>query len=555
MAAREIRAAPRRLLLLTAIDRRSAWPPWSPSTRSPTTCATRSAARPAALLGADLALSQPAAAARAPRRPCSTRSSRAAAAVARLTSFSGMAYVPAHQRHPARAGGGRRGGLSVLRRDPDGAGCGVERAAAGRPRRGGPVAAHRTRRAPGRHAVARRRPGSSSAARSSARPATSASARRSGRAIYISAGDLPATHLLGFGSRAEYEAYVRLPADRLARGARPTLPARAPARAGAGADGGRGPAKPERRAGAAHRLPRAGRAHRAAARRDRRGERGRGVHPPAARYDRRASLPRRERATRARGLRRRGGGDGAGRQRGRRRARGPGAAPAARPAGGPAAGGRPDGGLAPRRGARASGMGRLGGARVRAAAAARRAAGAAARGAPPRRRARARPPAGSVAGRGRDGAGGEHGGAGRAPGGELAPGRHLLRRRRRGPARALGCVVGADPGRAALASRHVALRVAAGRRQPASALEPDDHRRAGHRLRRLPAGHPLPGAVQPAAHTPAERRARRGPIWYCSTSSPTSSPPSSARPPPAATPLPGRCRSCPCASSRSTGGR
>ena len=75
----------------------------------------------------------------------------------------------------------------------------------------------------------------------------------------------------------------------------------------------------------------------------------------------------------------------------------------------------------------------------------------------------------------------------------------------------------------------LALRVAAGRRQPASALEPDDHRRARHRLRRLPAGHPLPGAVQPAAHAPAERRARRGPTWYCSTSSPTSSPPSSAR--------------------------
>ena len=62
--------------------------------------------------------------------------------------------------------------------------------------------------------------------------------------------------------------------------------------------------------------------------------------------------------------------------------------------------------------------------------------------------------------------------------------------------------------RSPLASRRAALPLAPGPLQPAPPVEPDGHRRAGDRLRRLPARDALPGAAQPAAAAPAHRRAR-----------------------------------------------
>ena len=125
-------------------------------------------------------------------------------------------------------------GLSVLRRHPHRARRRVGRSCStGRTRRGGPIAAHRARRARRRHARRSARPGSSSSAWSRTRPATSGSAppsvprSSSRRAIW------PATRLLGFGSRAEYEAFVRLPGNLSAPSARRALPPRASRRAGA----------------------------------------------------------------------------------------------------------------------------------------------------------------------------------------------------------------------------------------------------------------------------------------------------------------------------------
>ena len=116
MAAREIRAAPRRLLLLTAsiaigVAALVAIDCFTDNLRD----SVRSQAR--ALLGADLALSS--------RRPLP----RAAEAVLDTLTARGGDGRPAHQllrdglraaheRHPAGAGGGGRGRLPVLRRDP-----------------------------------------------------------------------------------------------------------------------------------------------------------------------------------------------------------------------------------------------------------------------------------------------------------------------------------------------------------------------------------------------------------------------------------------------------
>ena len=166
------------------------------------------------------------------------------------------------------------------------------------------------------------------------------------------------------------------------------------------------------------------------------------------------------------------------------------------------------GGLAGRRGARASAIGALGRAALRRAPAARGPPGAAARGAPPRVRARAAA-GGSI--RWRLAAAASLAASTVAlaalAGRELAAGRGLRRRRRRSRSlRALGRGVAADPRRAALGSRALALRVAAGPRQPAPARQPDGHGRARHRLRRLPARHAVPGAGQPAPHAPAHRR-------------------------------------------------
>ena len=117
MAAREIRAAPRRLLLLTAsvaigVAALVAIDSFTDNLRD----SVRGQAR--ALLGADLALSQPPAASRRRRRRCSTRSSARGGDGRPADQLLGDGVRAAHQRHPAGAGGRRRGRLSVLRRDP-----------------------------------------------------------------------------------------------------------------------------------------------------------------------------------------------------------------------------------------------------------------------------------------------------------------------------------------------------------------------------------------------------------------------------------------------------
>ena len=119
----------------------------------------------------------------------------------------------------------------------------------------------------------------------------------------------------------------------------------APGRAGPGPHRGRRPRATQRDPVPSHRLSRPGRAGRAAARRDRGGERGGRLHPPADGHHRRAALPRRYRRAGARRLRRRGRGDGARGQPPRGAGRHAVPAGAARPARRPAAGGRADRGL------------------------------------------------------------------------------------------------------------------------------------------------------------------------------------------------------------------
>ena len=209
MAAREIRAAPRRLLLLTAsvaigVAALVAIGSFTDNLRD----SVRGQAQ--ALLGADLALSG--------RRPLpvaaesvlDTLAARGAQ-VARLTSFSGMAYVP------------RTSGTRLVQ---------VAAVEGGFPFYGeirtAPAAAWRELRQGGRVVVdpslltALDASVGDTLALGEARFAISGVVTSApgnvgirtafGPRLYIPARDLPATQLLGFGARAEYEAFVRLPA-------------------------------------------------------------------------------------------------------------------------------------------------------------------------------------------------------------------------------------------------------------------------------------------------------------------------------------------------------
>ncbi len=208
MAAREIRAAPRRLLLLTAsiaigVAALVAIDSFADNLRD----SVRGQAR--ALLGADLALSS--------RRPLPGAAERvldtlaaAGGRVARLTSFSGMAYVP------------RTNGTRLVQ---------VAAVEAGYPFYGeirtAPAAAWSELPRGGRVVVdpslltaLLARVGDTLALGETrfvisgtivSAPGNVGVRAAFGPRIYIFAGNLPATRLLGFGSRAEYEAYVRLP--------------------------------------------------------------------------------------------------------------------------------------------------------------------------------------------------------------------------------------------------------------------------------------------------------------------------------------------------------
>ncbi len=207
MAAREIRAAPRRLLLLTAsiaigVAALVAIGSFTDNLRD----SVRSQAR--GLLGADFALSARRVLPAAAERVLDTLASQGGV-VARLTSFSGMAYVP-------RTSGTRlvqvaavEGGYPFygeIRTEP--------RPAWGDLRQGRRVVVD-----PALLTALGARVGDTLALGEArfrisgvvvSAPGNVGLRTAFGPRIYIAARDLPATRLLGFGARAEYEAFVRL---------------------------------------------------------------------------------------------------------------------------------------------------------------------------------------------------------------------------------------------------------------------------------------------------------------------------------------------------------
>jgi len=209
MAAREIRAAPRRLLLLTAsiaigVAALVAIGSFTDNLRD----SVRSQAR--ALLGADLALSSRRPLAKAAEAILDTLTTQGGA-VARLTSFSGMGYVP-------RTSGTRLVQVAAVEGGyPFYGEIRTEPAAAWRELSQG----HRVVVDPSLLTALSARVGDTlslgegrfviSGSIVSA-PGNVGVRTAFGPRIYIAARDLPGTRLLGFGSRAEYEAFVRLPA-------------------------------------------------------------------------------------------------------------------------------------------------------------------------------------------------------------------------------------------------------------------------------------------------------------------------------------------------------
>jgi putative ABC transport system permease protein len=209
MAGREIRAAPRRLLLLTGsvaigVAALVAIGSFTDNVRD----SVRTQAR--GLLGADFALSSRQPLPPAAERVLDTLRARGGS-VARLTNFGGMAYVP-------RTSGTRLVQVAAvepgypfygdLRSEPAGAWAGLQT--------GGTVVVDPSlltalgARVGDTLALGETRLTISGVVTNA--PANVGFRAALGPRIYIAARDLAATRLLGFGSRAEYEAYVRLPA-------------------------------------------------------------------------------------------------------------------------------------------------------------------------------------------------------------------------------------------------------------------------------------------------------------------------------------------------------
>ncbi len=526
MAAREVRASPRRLLLLTAsvavgVAALVAINSFTANLRD----SVRRQAQ--ALLGADLSLES--------RQPLPSRAERLLDSLVAAGRGRGAGHQllrhgvrAPHRGHPPGAG----------RRDPRAAIRSTARSAPPRRRRG---ASSR----PARHVVVdpslltalRARVGDTLAL-GEARfviSGTVASAPGNvgvraafGPRVFIPAAYLEETRLLGFGARAEYEAYLRLPSSISAQAIADAHRIAAAQRAGAGPHRGRRSRAAQRDAVPAHRLPRARGADRAAARRHRGRQRRGGLHPPADGHRSRCFAVSARPARRVLAVyARRGRRDGAGRQphrcRGRRRL----PAGAARPARRSAAGGRGDrhllvGDRARRR------DGALGRARLRPVPAARGPPGPAARGAPARLRAR-RPCARSLAVGGAARARGEHRRAGRDPGREPAG-----RAPSSPPASRSRCWCSGPPswalvrGTRALAAR-AAGPTSGARDCPTSTAPPTRPSRSCWRsasARSCSARSSWSSSTSSSSSgSPADPR---GPTWCSSTSSPTSSPRSSA---------------------------
>jgi len=209
MAAREIRAAPRRLLILTGsvaigVAALVAIGSFADNLRD----SVRTQAR--ALLGADLALASRRPLPAAAEAVLDTLASRGGS-VARLTSFAGMAYVP-------RTNGTRLVQVAAVEGGyPFYGEIRTEPARAWRElQQGGRVVVD-----PALFTALGARVGDTLALGEARFVITGAAVSAPGNVgiraafgprVYIPARDLPATRLLGFGSRAEYEAFVRLPA-------------------------------------------------------------------------------------------------------------------------------------------------------------------------------------------------------------------------------------------------------------------------------------------------------------------------------------------------------
>ena len=282
------------------------------------------------------------------------------------------------------------------------------------------------------------------------------------------------------------------------------LPRAAPRRQRAHPDRGREPAEPRQCARPPRPLPGPRGTHRTAPRRTRCRQRHARVRAAESGNHRRAPLPRRDGGRRVRDLRGAGRHHGPPRKRrrsGHRRSRPAGAAVGHRVG---AAVRRVDGTVLAGGGHRHwyRGVGR---GRVCAAAAPVRPADPAACRAAPGLRARPEEPRAAEAAGARP-PGREHSRAVGASGRQLPRRRRLRGRHWRISRRPRACGVGADACGGPMVSASLAVRVAAGARQPPPARQPDDGRRALARLRRVSPGDALPGAVQPARGAAAHRR-------------------------------------------------
>ena len=194
---------------------------WSRSIPSPPTCANRCGGRPRRC-SAPTSRWKAGSRFRRPPGGCSIPWSVGARRRRGSPTFRDGLRAP-HRRHAAGAGGGDRGGTRSTA-DPHRAGRGLGRAPERAPRRGGPLPAHRARARMGDTlALGEARFVISGTVVSA--PGNVGLRAAFGPRVYLPARYLEETRLLGFGARAEYEAYLRAAGRCLRRGDRGPVPA------------------------------------------------------------------------------------------------------------------------------------------------------------------------------------------------------------------------------------------------------------------------------------------------------------------------------------------